>query len=179
MIDVNEVVDDGSANAVIEPVIDDSPVVDSDESMVQDYLEENEITYYENQDQENFKTNLLTGDANAHMLFNHIESPEFLNSDGSFSDRTIELAKANNMSDEEIHKHQNTIYKQMEDVRHKLIVDSGFSVGYGEVVLGWMISNFSDSEVKTFMADTAKDAVGSLKSLERYYIDITVNGKER
>jgi len=181
----NGVIDDGSANEVtdpIEPVIDESIdgiVNESDGAMVAEYEAENEITYYDQQDQDNFKANLLTGDANAHALFNHIESTDFLNSDGSFSDRTIELAKANNMTDAEIAKHQDSVYKQMEDVRTKAFEATGFSAGYMTTVMDWCRSTFTKTEMDIFMKDCQTDLTGSLQSAERYYIDITVNGVAR
>jgi len=177
-------------NDVVEDVTgDDSPVVDSEigtpvesssseADMVAEYESNNEITY-DVDSQEVFKTNLLTGDANSHKLFNQIESTDFLNSDGSFSDRTIELAKANNMTDEEINKHQDTILKQISEQRNEAFKATGMSPGYMNVVMDWVVNNFTKSELAIFENDCKKDMTNSLKSVEKYYIDITVNGKDR
>ena len=176
---IDTVVDE---TAITEPVATEIGVANSEhpseESMIQEYESNNEITY-DVDSQEVFKTNLLTGDANAHLLFNQIESTDFLNSDGSFSDRTIELAKANNMSDEEIHKHQDTIYKQIETQRNEAFKATGMSAGYMNVVMDWVANNFTKSELAIFENDCKKDMTNSLKSVEKYYIDITVNGKDR
>ncbi len=179
------ILDDGSDRVVVDqgaqtpdPVVTDvtEPVVPSDADMVDTYLEDGgEITYDESQ-QENFKVDLLTAGESGQALFRQIESTEFINADGSFSEATIAAAKKHNMTDQEIQGHQNAIYKQLETQRNKMFDDAKLPRGYGAVVMDWMMTNFSKAELAVFEADCEKDLTGSIQSVERYYQHVTSGG---
>ena len=171
-------------------VVDDSPVVDSEigtpaesssseESMVAEYEAENEITYYDQQDQENVETDLLTSGESGQALFRQIESDNFLNRDGSLTTETIAKAKAHGMSDEDINKHQDTILKQIDTQRNEMFAATGMSTGYVQTVVDWAVSTFNKSELAVFEADTVRDSKGSLLALEKYYQRVVVDGGAR
>ena len=174
MVDANAVTDP------IEPVVaDDSPVVDSDEKLIQEFEAESEVTYYDTQDQENFTVDLLTAGASGQELYRQIHSDSFINENAEFTMDTISKARAFGLDDAEIAKHQQSLLKQMETQRNKIFDDAGYSKNRGFIseVISWAKSNFTVEEMNIFTTQTNENPTKSLNALDAYYLRIH-NGEE-
>ena len=179
VVDSDSVIKPESAEPGVDEIGTPVESSSSDEAMVAEYESNNEITYYDQQDQENFKTNLLTQGSTGHDLYRQIESDNFINDDGSLTPDTIAAAKANGMSDEDINKHQDSILKNIEVKRNQIFDDAGYAKnrGYISEVISWAKSNFTVEEMNIFTTQTNENPTKSLNALDAYYLRIH-NGEE-
>jgi len=155
-----------------EPVVE----IDTDTEMIDEFLEDHEITHYDSVDQDNFTRELLYQGESGLELHQQIKSDNFLNQDGTLTLDTIAKAKAHGMSDSDIEIHQNSILKQLTDQRNEMFASTGFQTGYMKVVVDWGLNNFTKAEMDIFTRETNEDPVRSLKSLEKYYQHIMSGG---